>query len=414
MTTRLDAARAVVAVMARRPGASAVKTRLAARLAEEDRTRLYEAFLRDKLAQVSDIPGVALAVGVAPPDTENDMAPYLPAGATVLRQRGADLGERLAALASDLFAQGARAVILIDSDTPTLPPWCIDEAVRALGSGEVDVVLGPAWDGGYYLVGTRTAQPALFGGIAWSTPAVLRQTLAIADTNALRVHLLQSWYDVDTPGDLDTLARQLATLSPWTPGYPRKTAHVLSTLSTLARDPPRNEHWKARSLRPVYANRWVDVTERVVTLPSGYVTLYGVVRTAPCVGVLPFVSPTEVLLVRQFRYVAQRFTWEMPTGGVHAGESIEDGARRELLEEAGLRAIALRPLLAFDTSKSVVDETAHIFTATTVTDGAGRPDDTEEFERRVFAFDEALGMARRGEIVDSMTLLALLAVASER
>jgi ADP-ribose pyrophosphatase len=131
------------------------------------------------------------------------------------------------------------------------------------------------------------------------------------------------------------------------------------------------------------------------------------------VGVLPFVSPGEVLLVRQFRYVARRFTWEMPTGGVHPGETPEDAARRELLEEAGVHASSLRPLLSFDTSKSVVEETAHLFVATAGDEGPGRPDDTEDIERRVFTLEEARAMAQSGEIVDAMTLLALLAVSGE-
>jgi hypothetical protein len=230
MSAAIETARAVVGVMARRPGSAVVKTRLAARLDEAQRAELYEAFLRDKLAQVDALSGVAVVVAVAPPDTELDMAPWLPPGATAVRQRGADLGERLKALAADLFARHARAVILVDSDTPTLPTSHLEEAVRTLGAREADLVLGPAHDGGYYLVGMSAPQPALFRGIAWSTAAVLEQTLAIARAAALRVRLLESWYDVDTPDDLDRLVEELRNLESSTPGYPVETARRLREL----------------------------------------------------------------------------------------------------------------------------------------------------------------------------------------
>jgi ADP-ribose pyrophosphatase len=96
--------------------------------------------------------------------------------------------------------------------------------------------------------------------------------------------------------------------------------------------------WRTLSSRPVYANKWISVREDLVALPDGRTTVYGVVSCGHCVGLLPFVDPDTVLLVRQYRYVAGRPTWEMPTGGVHAGETLEQAAQRELAEETGYRA----------------------------------------------------------------------------
>jgi len=88
--------------------------------------------------------------------------------------------------------------------------------------------------------------------------------------------------------------------------------------------------WRTLSSRPVYANKWISVRDDLVALPDGRTTVYGVVTCGHCVGLLPFVDPDTVLLVRQYRYVAGRPTWEMPTGGVHAGETLEQAAQREL------------------------------------------------------------------------------------
>jgi len=121
--------------------------------------------------------------------------------------------------------------------------------------------------------------------------------------------------------------------------------------------------WRAVSSRRVYANKWISVREDVVALPDGRTTLYGVVSCGNCVGLLPFVDPDTVLLVRQYRYVAARPTWEMPTGGVHAAETLEQAAQRELAEETGYRAERLVHVSTYHTSKSVVDETAHLFLA---------------------------------------------------
>ena len=94
--------------------------------------------------------------------------------------------------------------------------------------------------------------------------------------------------------------------------------------------------WKTLSSRPVYSNRWLSLREDQVALPDGSTGIYGVVTCGDCVGVLPFIDPETVLLIKQYRYVAKRVTWEMPTGGVHPGESIEEAAQRELGEEIRL------------------------------------------------------------------------------
>ena len=172
--------------------------------------------------------------------------------------------------------------------------------------------------------------------------------------------------------------------------------------------------WTQLTTRTVYENRWIRVEEDTVLVPNGHETIYGVVRCADAVGVLPFVDDDHVLLVRQYRYVAGRATWEMPTGGRNPDESLEQAAQRELAEEAGYRAGHLSFLTTFHTSKSVVDETAHLYVAHDLTVANERPDDTELFRRQVWAFDDVVEMVTKGEITDSMTVVAVLLEARRR
>jgi ADP-ribose pyrophosphatase len=168
--------------------------------------------------------------------------------------------------------------------------------------------------------------------------------------------------------------------------------------------------WSTRSSRTIYQNPWLHLREDLVELPSGRTTIYGVVHTGACVGVLPFLDPDTVVLVRQYRYVAGRHTWEMPTGGVGPGEPIQAAAQRELAEESGYRAGRLEPVCVYHTSKSVMDETAHLFLASDLTRVEDQPelDETESFQVRPHRFEEVLAMVDSGEIVDSMTIIAVL------
>ena len=174
--------------------------------------------------------------------------------------------------------------------------------------------------------------------------------------------------------------------------------------------------WRRVSSRPVYVNPWISVREDVAEMPDGRHTLYGVVTTRPAIGVLGFLDADTVVLVGQYRYVAAAFRWEIPTGAMDAGETELDTAQRELQEEAGYRAARLEKVCSLDTSKSILDETAHLYLATGLTPvtEARASDATEFIEVRSFAFDDALRMVERGEIVDAMTVVAILRAALMR
>ena len=215
-----------VAVMARVPGAGPVKSRLHDALTPAQATSLYRCFLLDRLDALADVPGIAPVVAFTPAGAGAVMAALAPAGFRLLPQEGDDLSTRLARLMERLLGEGHPAVLAMDSDSPTLPMAYVVEAVRALASAEVDVVVGPSEDGGYYLIGVRAAQPALFEAMPWSTPSVLAETLARARSLDLAVRRLPPWFDVDTPADLRRLRAELPAA-----GGPRRTVAFLRELA---------------------------------------------------------------------------------------------------------------------------------------------------------------------------------------
>ena len=166
--------------------------------------------------------------------------------------------------------------------------------------------------------------------------------------------------------------------------------------------------WKTLSSSEIYRNKWLQLREDQVELPDGRKSIYGVVTCGDCVGVLPFIDPKTVLLIKQYRYVAKRVTWEMPTGGVRPGESIEEAAQRELGEEVGYRAGRLTSVSSYHTSKSVMDETAHLFVGEDLAEVKLDSDETEFIEVQPFPFDKVVQMVLASEILDSMTVIAVL------
>jgi ADP-ribose pyrophosphatase len=172
--------------------------------------------------------------------------------------------------------------------------------------------------------------------------------------------------------------------------------------------------WTSASSRAVYENRWMKLREDIAVLPDGRTTIYGVIECADAVGVLPFLDRDTVLMVGQYRYVAKDFYWEMPTGGRHPDETLEQAAQRELAEEAGHEAGRLIKLCDFHTSKSILHEVAHLYVAEELRSALRPPDRTEFIERRAFPFTEVLRMVECGEIKDSMTVIAVLHAARLR
>ena len=166
--------------------------------------------------------------------------------------------------------------------------------------------------------------------------------------------------------------------------------------------------WQTISSRQVHETPWLKVREDQVEIPGGGQTTYTVVDCGECVGVLPFVDPEHVILVRQYRYVTERYTWEMPTGGVHDGETPEQAAQRELAEEAGHRARSLERVSIYDTSKSCMKERAYLYLGRDLEPAEARPDETEQIRTRVFPLSEVLAMVLDGTITDSMTIIAVL------
>ena len=201
--------RPAIAVMAKAPVAGQVKTRLVTPLSQEEAAELYRCLLLDKLLQVAQLSEVDRYLAYTPTDARQSMLSLAPQSFALILQVGSDLGERLHRLSAILLERGHPSVILIDSDTPTLPASYLLDANTRLHGRTADVVLGPAEDGGYYLIGLKRPCRALFDRIPWSGPEVLSETLRRASEQGLKVSMLPSWFDVDTPDDLARLRHDL-------------------------------------------------------------------------------------------------------------------------------------------------------------------------------------------------------------
>jgi rSAM/selenodomain-associated transferase 1 len=197
-------------VVAKRPAPGKTKTRLCPPLSPELASALYECFLFDTLDQMRQVKG---AVHVIAYLDECDYFQRLAPDFELIPQEGDDLGERLDHALTSYLSRGYERVIIMDSDSPTLPPEYLSQAFHVLSEG-ADVVLGPCDDGGYYLIGVRRPTPRLLREVHMSTPTVAAETMALAKEEGLNLVRLPVWYDVDDAASLSRLRQEIETLHP--------------------------------------------------------------------------------------------------------------------------------------------------------------------------------------------------------
>jgi len=197
-------------VVAKQPAPGQTKTRLCPPLTHDQAAELYDCFLRDTLSIMRRIPDVRHVIGYLPEDAQGYFRQLAP-DMELSPQRGTALGERLDHLLTEALLGGSQRAVIMDSDSPTLPPAYLHQAFDDLT--DADVVLGPTRDGGYYLIGLRQPQPHLLREVQMSTPRVLADTLALAEASGLTVSLLPDWYDVDTIEELHQLESEIAGMS---------------------------------------------------------------------------------------------------------------------------------------------------------------------------------------------------------
>lgn len=198
-------------VFAKEPLSGAVKTRLTPPLPPDEAAILYTAFVRDTCATIAAAaePGdrrVLAAAGEIGPVLRRIAEEH---GFETASQEGADLGARMAHALGVELARGAGTVVLVGSDSPTLPLAEVRAARRQLAASSPLAVLGPARDGGYWLVGASGRVPDIFAKIPWSTPDVLPATIERARERGVELALLEAWYDVDDAADLRFLEAEL-------------------------------------------------------------------------------------------------------------------------------------------------------------------------------------------------------------
>lgn len=201
-----------IAIMAKAPRVGEAKTRLIPPLTPVEAAGLSACFIRDAAENIAAAARQAMIEGYiaySPPDAAAEFATLVADGTRLLPSRRGGLAASLYDAVEDLLGAGYGSVCLVNSDSPTLPTSLLAEAARALSSAGDRVVLGPAEDGGYYLIGLNRAQARLFEDIAWSTPMVFQQTLERAREIRLEPVVLPMSYDVD---DIESLRRLHAEL----------------------------------------------------------------------------------------------------------------------------------------------------------------------------------------------------------
>lgn len=167
--------------------------------------------------------------------------------------------------------------------------------------------------------------------------------------------------------------------------------------------------WKTLNEKLVYETPWIKVFHDEVINPSGNEGIYGHVQFKNiALGIIPLDAEYNTWIVGQYRYPNKEYSWEIPEGGGPLGEKPLDAAKRELLEECGIKANNWKRICEMRLSNSVSDEIAYIYVAKELTFHEAQPDDTEELIVRKLPFEEVYQMVMEGEIKDSMSVAGIL------
>jgi 8-oxo-dGTP pyrophosphatase MutT (NUDIX family) len=170
--------------------------------------------------------------------------------------------------------------------------------------------------------------------------------------------------------------------------------------------------WQRRGSKLIYTNPWITVREDDVITPGGKPGIYGVVETRIATGVVALTDTNEIYLVGQYRYPVDEYSWEIPEGGSEVNEDPMVTAKRELREETGLEAESWEQLGGeIHLSNCFSSERGFLFLARGLREGTAEPDHTEELQVKKVPFAECLAMVDRGEIKDSLTVIAVLRMA---
>ena len=196
----------LLVIMAKAPKPGAVKTRLTPRLSLQAVTAFYRCLLDDTLALARSLVGVEIAI-MCPDSDVNELASLTGQGVRVVAQKGEGLAAGLTSVFAHFVEGPQRRIIAFNSDSPHLPRSVLEEAFETLAAH--DVVVGPTYDGGYYLVGAKAFHPTLFTGDGMGTSSALERLLSRARVLELSVGFEDPFYDIDVVDDLIRLAAEL-------------------------------------------------------------------------------------------------------------------------------------------------------------------------------------------------------------
>ena len=204
-----------VIVFAKNPIPNQVKTRLVPPLSPEQAATLYTAFLTDWCKTLAELRDVDLVIAYTPEEAHPDLQALIGDNAIYIPQTGTGLGARLTSATQWAAEHGWTKILLVGSDSPTLPTSYISEALTLLDSR--NIVIGPSTDGGYYLIGfsavaSTTTVLHVFEEIAWSTADVFQQTVTRIRETEVTLGLLPPWYDIDTAEDLAFLHAHISAM----------------------------------------------------------------------------------------------------------------------------------------------------------------------------------------------------------